>query len=383
MAVSSADRSNTPGLIEGPLIGKQARPARRNVRSNFLNATFGDIPGYSLPVNEAAIVIGTPEDDITRLRFDVKFFYDQMEIDAELPEVTGNFLCDVNSLYAHVREHLPEDWYLDIIRESGEGTPIKFVVYKFHKDFPDFTIWSIPIFKLESVDEKTKQLLLTTFAMLHRYDMFTYPDEHYDMQYSLGKLDYEFGHTDENGEVVFDENAEWWEDDYKEWALRYVNGDIYELFQEIKLVEQSELDGEGQLTTRLANMIMDYRKEGYHDPNLLNIVENLLELCEEEWLSDYHISIVRSQFGEDFASDEEENGEVMDFDRMFFFVYDQEDPICNSVIDMFNADAGNIDTGAMLSYSFIDRADVKERLENSFPERWAQVHQKFIYEISK
>lgn len=383
MAVSSANRSNTPGLIEGSLIGKQAHPARRNVHSNFLTATFGDIPGYTLPVNEAAIVIGMPDDDITRLRFDVKFFYDQMEIDDELPEVTGNFLCDVNSLYTHVREHLPEDWYVDIVRESGEGTPIKFIVYKFHKDFPDFTVWSIPIFKLKSVDVKTKQLLLTTFAMLHRYDMFTYPDENYDMQYSLGQLDYEFGHTDENGEVVFDENAEWWEDDYKEWALRYVNGDIYELFQEIKYVEQSELDGECQLTTRLTNMIKDYREEGYHNPHLLNSVENLLELCEEEWLSDYHISIIRSRFGEDFASEEEQSGEVMDFDRIFFFVYEQDDPICNNMIDMFNADANNIDTGSLLSYSFIDRADVKDRLENSFPERWAKVYQKFIYEISK
>ena len=383
MAVSSANRSNTPGFIEGSLIGKQAHPARRNVRSNFLTATFGDIPGYTLPVNEAAIVIGMPEDDITRLRFDVKFFYDQMEIDDELPEVTGNFLCDVNSLYTHVREHLPEDWYVDIVRESGEGTPIKFIVYKFHKDFPDFTVWSIPIFKLKSVDEKTKQLLLTTFAMLHRYDMFTYPDENYDMQYSLGQLDYEFGHTDENGEVIFDENAEWWEDDYKEWALRYVNGDIYDLFQEIKYVEQSELDGEGHLITRLANIIKDYRDEGYHNPHLLNIVENILELCEEEWLSDYHISIIRSQFGDDFASEEELSGEVMDFDRIFFFVYEQDDPICNNIIDMFNADANNIEMGSMLSYSFIDRADVKDRLENSFPERLAKVYQKFICEISK
>lgn len=383
MAVSSANRSNTPGLIEGALVGKQARPARRNVRSNFLTATFGHIPGFTLPVNEAAIVIGTPEDDITRLRFDVKFFYDQMEIDAELPEVTGNFQCDVNSLYTHVREHLPEDWYVDIVRESGEGTPIKFVVYKFHKDYPDFTVWCVPIFKLESVDEKTKQLLLTTFAMLHRCDMFTYPDDNHDMQYSLGQLDYDFGHTDENGEVVFDENAEWWEDDYKEWALRYVNGDIFELFNEIKYVEQSELEGEGRIVDRLAKMIEDYRKEGYHNPHLLNIVEDLLDVCNEEWLSDYHIGIIRNTLGEDFASEEEQSGELMYFDRMFFFVYDQDDPICNNMIDMFNADAGNIDTGAMLSYSFIDRADVKERLENSFPERWAQVHQKFIDEIQK
>lgn len=383
MAVSSTNRSNTLGVNEGAPVGKQAHSARRNVRSNFLTATFGDIPGYTLPVNEAAIVIGTPEDDISRLRFDVKFFYDQMEIDAELPEMAGNFQRDVKSLYTHVREHLPEDWYVDIIRESGGDSPIKFVVYKFHKDFPDFTVWCVPIAKLESVDEMTKRLLLITFAMLHRCDMFTYPDDNYDMQYALGQLDYDFGHTDENGEVVFDENAEWWDDDYKEWALRYVKGDIYELFQEIKYVEQSELDGEGQLTTRLAKMIEEYRKEGYHNPQLLNIVEDLLELCEEEWLSDYHISITRSQFGEDFASEEEQSEEVMDFDRMFFFVYDQNDPICNNVIDMFNADAGNIDTGAMLSYSFIDRADVKERLENSFPERWAQVHQKFIDEIQK
>ena len=383
MAVSSTNRSNTIGVNGGALVGKQAHPARRNVRSNFLTATFGDIPGYTLPVNEAAIVIGTPEDDISRLRFDVKFFYDQMEIDAELPEVTGNFQRDVNSLYTNVREHLPEDWYVDIIRESGDDSPIRFVVYKFHKDFPDFTVWCVPIAKLESVDEKTKQLLLTTFAMLHRCDMFTYPDENYDMQYALGQLDYDFGHTDENGEVVFDENAEWWDDDYKESALRYVNGDIYELFQEIKYVEQSELDGEGQLTTRLAKMIEDYRKEGYHNPQLLNIVEDLLELCEEEWLSDYHISIIRANLGEDFANEEETSGEVMNFDRMFFFVYDQDDQVCNSMMDMFNADAGNIDTGAMLSYSFIDRADVKERLDNSFPERWAQVHQKFINEIQK
>lgn len=383
MAVSSANRSNTRGLNERASIRKQAHPARRNVRSNFLNAIFSDIPGYTLSANEAAIVIGTPEEDISRLRLEVELFYDQIGIDAELPEVTGNYQRDLNNLYTQVRENLPEEWFVDIVRESGKDTPIKFVVYKFHNDFPDYTVWCIPISKLNAVDEKTRQLLLTTFAMLHRMDLFTYPEDNYDMQYSLGQLDYDFGHTDENGEIMFDESAEWWDDDYKEWVIRYVNGDIYELFQEIKYVEQGELDGEGRIIDKLANMIEEYRKEGYHNPQLLNIVEDLLDLCNEEWLSDHHISMVRGYLGEDFACEEESSGEMMDFDRMFFFVYDTDDPICESMINIFNSDAGNMDTGALISYSFIERPDVRDRLDNSFPERWSEVHNKFIDEITK
>lgn len=383
MAVSSANRKNTPGLSEGAHIGREVRSARRNVRYNFLNATFQSIPGYVLSANEAAIVFGKPKDDISRLRNEVQSFMDKFGIVDEMPAIKGNYQRDVNDLFAFLKCHIPEDWYAECIRESGNDSPLKFVVYKFHKDFPDYTVWSMPISKLEAVDEKTRQLLLTTFAMLHRKDVYEYPEESYDMQYALGMLEYEWGDTDENGELRFDESVEYWDDGYKEWAIRYINGDIYELFQEIKFVEQSEIEGEGLLTDKLKGMVDEYRRDGYHNPVLLNLIEELIDLCNENWLTDFHLSMVRNEFGDDFANEEEPTGELRDFNRMFFFVYDNDDPICNSMVDMFNNDAGNLEVGCMCSYSFIDRDDIKERMEETFPERWSRVQCKFIDEISR
>lgn len=383
MAVSSANRSNTLGVNEGAHDRKQAHSTRRNVRNHFLSATFKEIPGFTLNVNEAAIALSGPDKDISRLQSEVRSFYNQIDVDCVLPQATGNFQYDLYCLYSHLCVHLPKDWNIDIVRECGEHSPIKFVVYKLHNDFPEYTLWNVPISKLESVDEETKNLLLAIFAMLHRNDMFTYPDENYEMLYTLGQMDYDFGHTDENGNVVFDDNAEYWDDYYKEWALRYVNGDINELFNEIKHVEQSELDGEGLLTDMVSKMIEVYRMKQYNNQNMLNIAEELVSLCKEEWLSDFHISMVRNYLGDDFASEESITDEIMDFGRLFYFVYNPDDPIAENMMELLNADSSSFEQGALLSYSFIDIDDVKERMANSFPERWVNVYEKFISELSR
>ena len=381
MAVSSANRTNTHGISVGAKLRGETHPARRNVRHNFLNAHFESIPGYRIAANEAAVAFGSPENDIARLRGEVEVFCKKYHVQDSLPEVTGNYLCDVNNLFKFLKEHLPEDWCAECVQESGNDSPLKFVVYRLHKDFPEYTVWSLPIGKLDSVDEKTRKLLLTTFAMLHRKDVYTYPKDNYDMQYILGVCEYGWGETDEEGNLRFDEQAEFWDEEYKKWVESYIAGDINELFNEIECIEQGEKDGEGPISRKLTDLIAQYRKEKYHNPRLLDIIEQLVELCDENWLSDFHLAMIRNEFGDDFASEEDASSELMDFSRLFFFVYDTDDPICQSMVNMFNQDAYNLEVGNMYSYSFIDSENIEERMSETFPERWADVHSKFINEL--
>lgn len=379
MAATSVNRSNTLTRGRRTQLGGKAHHAGRNGRAHFLNASFASIPGCEIPNDEAAI--GLVDSDMRNIRSDVVKFFSTYGIACELPVPTGNFKKDILALYNVVKENLPnKDWSLEVVRQNGDSGPIKFVVYCYAK-FSEYTVWAMPVKKMATADEKTRKLLALTFAVLSRKDMYYFPENNYDFQYCLGQCENDFV-RDEEGHTKFDEYVEeYWDEEYKKMAVRYLDGDIQGLFAEIVDVANHEADYGKPLDFVLEDTIRQYREEKYPIPHLLDIIEKVLELCREDWLSDYHLAMIKNEFGYDFAENDGNECELMDFARIFFFCYDSEDCITQAAIDSLNSEAYNLDVGNLCRYSFIDSDDVKKRMENDFPERWADINLKLINEL--
>ena len=381
MAATSVNRSNTLTRGRRTQLGGKAHHAGCNGRTHFLNASFASIPGCEIPNDEAAI--GLVDTDMRNIRSDVAKFFSTYGIACELPATTGNFKKDILALYNVVKENLPnKDWSLEVVRQNGDSGPIKFVVYCYAK-FSEYTVWAMPVKKMATADDKTRKLLALTFAVLSRKDMYEFPENNYDFQYCLGQCENDFL-RDEEGHTKFDEYVEeYWDEEYKEMAVRYLDGDIQGLFAEIKLATNLENEYQKPLDCILEDTIRQYRDEKYNNPHLLDLVEQELGICREGWLSEYHLGMLKNEFGYDFAEDDGTESEFMDFARIFFLCYDSEDGITQSVIDCLNSEACNLEIGCLCCYSFIDSDDVKERMESSYPERWAEINNKLIMELQK
>lgn len=379
MAATSVNRSNTLTRGRRAQLGGKAHHAGRNGRTHFLNASFASIPGCEIPNDEAAI--GLVDADMRNIHNDVNKFFSTYGIACELPAATGNFKKDILALYNVVKENLPnKDWSLEVVRQNGDSGPIKFVVYCYAK-FSEYTVWAMPVKKMATADDKTRKLLALTFAVLSRKDMYEFPENNYDFQYCLGQCENDFM-RDEEGHTKFDEYVEeYWDEEYKGTAVRYLDGDIQGLFAEIVDVANHEADYGKPLDFVLEDTLHQYREEEYPNTHLLDIIAKELELCREDWLSDYHLSMIKNEFGYDFGEEDGNECELMDFARIFFFCYDSEDCITQAAIDSLNSEAYNLDIGTLCRYSFIDSDDVKKRMENDFPERWADINLKLINEL--
>lgn len=379
MAATSNHRSNTLTRGGRTQLGGKAHYTRCNGSTHFLNASFASIPGCEIPNDEAAV--GLVDTDMGSVRSDVAKFFSAYGIDCGFPSPTGNFKKDLLALYNVVKENLPnKDWSLEVVRQYGDSGPIKFVVYCNVK-FPEYTVWAMPVKKMATADAKTRKLLALTFAVLSRKDMYDFPDKNTDFQYCLGQCDNDFM-RDEEGHTAFDEYlTEYWDDEYKAMAVRYLDGDIQGLFAEIAEVANHEADYGKPLDFVLEDTIRQYREEKYPNTQLLDIIAKELELCREDWLSDYHLAMIQNEFGYDFSDDDGNESDFMDFARIFFFCYDSEDCITQAAIDSLNSEAYNLDIGYLCRYSFIDSDDVKKRMKNDFPERWADINLKLINEL--
>lgn len=381
MAATSIHRSNTRNGCKAKRNGREAHHCRCNVRNSFLNATFASIPGNEIPNDEAVIVLGNG--DIERLRGDVAKFFKAYGISAALPEIVGNDKTDLLNLYNLLKNNLPDkDWNIEVIHKDGtDKSPIKFMVYSYVK-FPEYTVWGMPVKKMAEVDDKTRKLLALTFAVMYRKDMYDLPEDNFDFQYCLGQVENQF-EKDENGNTKFDDDAEMWSEDYRDMAVRYLNGDISQLFGEIMQAKELETEYGKPIDCILEETIKLYREEKYHNPQLLDIIEQVLEICREDWLSEYHMAILKQEYGGDFGSEDDSDTEFMDFTRIFFFCYDIEDCITEAAIECFNQEAYNYGVGELYCHSFIDDDNIKERMESCFPERWVDANTKLIDELQR
>lgn len=380
MAVTSIHRSNTRSGCKAERNGQEAHHGRRNVRNRFLNTAFASIPGNEIPNDEAFIVLG--KGDIERLRGDVAKFFKKYGICAALPNITGNDKHDLLNIYNLLKANLPDkDWSVEVVHKDGtDDSPIKFMVYSYAK-FPEYTVWGMPVKKMAEVDEKTRKLLALTFAVMYRKDMYALPEDNFDFQYCLGQVENQF-EKDEDGNTKFDDDAEMWSEDYRDMAVRYLDGDISQLFGEIMQAKELEAEYGKPIDCILEETIKQYRAEKYHNPQLLDIIEQELELCREDWISEYHMGMLKQEYGDDFGSDDD-CMEFMDFTRIFFFCYDAEDCITEAAIECFNQEAYSSGVGELYRYSFIDDDNIKERMESSFPNRWADVNTKLIDELQR
>lgn len=372
MAVVSANRSDSFGKQPRKCgRGRKNNPGRR-VRNNFLTKKIACIPGYELAINNA-IACNAPDKCIDNLRKSMCSFYTKFGIKYDLPEITGNFQYDVKELYDHLCNHLPcEDWQVECVKSTDEDKPLRFVVYKNLNDFPLYTVWTIPIKKLELCDGKVRELLLYTFAMLHQEDMFMFPQESYDMQCVLGQVEcYSWGKE----ELEVDMDAlDQWEDDFKECATRYVIGDIYKLFEEIRAISNNAVT---PIADNVLEIIQSLKEENYYDTVLLSTIEDTVNICKESWLTEYHISVVKNRYGNDFATGEEENG-VMDFCRLFAFCYDIEDKAMEYMIDLFNQCGFDMEIGSMIVSSEIDDENIVSKMNSDYPSRWQETMERLI-----
>ena len=382
MAATSNDRSNTRTRSGRTQFGWEAHHTRSNGRNHFLNATFASISGCDIPTVDVT-VIGFEESDISRLYGEVENFYTRFGIVCEMPQPVGNFKKDLLALYNSLQEHLPnENWSVEIVRKNGDDGPVKFVVYDYVK-FPEYTVWAMPIKRMAKCDDKTRKLLALTFAVLNRKDMYEFPEDNPDCQFSLGQCENCF-QRNETGDTMFDEDqCEFWDEEYRELAVRYLDGDISKLFDGIRLTTNLEKEYHKPLDYILEDTIRQYREEKYHNPHLLDLIEQELEVCREDWLSEYHLGLLKNELGHDFADDDGSESEFMDFARIFFFCYDSEDSITQAAIGSLNSEVCNLDIGCLCRYSFIDSDDIKKRMGSSYPERWAEINDKLITELQQ
>lgn len=373
MAVISANRSNTIEFTQREGCDKRKRHSGSRKRNRFLTTRFDSIPGYLIAGN-TAIACVKQDDCISRLRTSVEHFYREFGMDFRLPALTGNFKYDLKELYNYLSEHLPEnDMSIECVKDVKDSDDFRFVVYKSVNKFDYYTIWTVPIHKLSTCDEQTRELLLHTFAMLHREDMFLFPKESYDFEYSLGQLEND-SWGKEKLEVDMDA-LEQWDDDYRDYASSYVQGDIYHLFEEIHSVE---MQNKGSLSSKVLELVRQMKESNYNDICLLVAIEDVANLCKEKWIADFHISKLKEIYGDDFDNGNQEPYEIMDFCRTFIFCYKQDDPIVEYLIDAINSYADDFQVGNLMVHSYIDDKDIKSKLTDNYPMRWAECIENLI-----
>lgn len=376
MAVVSANRSYTIGLNQRTGKCKRKDNSGCRTRYRFLNKRLDSIPGYRIAGN-TAIACNKPEVCLSNLISSMEHFYKEFGIDCALPVLTGDFQYDLKELFNHLSEHLPdENMKIECVKGEDDENRYRFVVFKNVDDFPYYTIWTVPIRRLSTCDQRTKELLLYTFAMLHQEDMFMYPKEGYDLQYVLGQLEH-----DSWGKDSFDvdmDALDQWDDDFRDYASRYVIGDIYHLFEEIHSVEEHY---PGTLSSKVLNMAGRLRESGYGNCRLLTLIEEIAQLCQKKWIVDYHINKAKYIYGDDFACDGQGNSEIMDFCRLFTFCYKVDDPIVENMVDIINSYGYDLDIGRLTLHSFIDDKDVKSKMNDSYPMKWAELMNDLIEEL--
>lgn len=375
---------NRQNLRAGEELGRTKRKTcdrRSNVRNSFLTHKFESIPGHALRRIEADLSIA-PSDDMERLRGIVSDYLHSQGTESALPQVTGNYQYDLGVLLRHLKNNLPEGVDVDIVKTTTRENPddrIEFVVYRI-LDFPEDTVFYIPISILSSLENKDdKELLELFFCMLWQKDMFQLPEDSYDMQYALGQLDNCF----EGGK--FDEYTEDnWSEDYLEIARSYCYGEISKYFQSIKSQKERELNGEGMLSQIVLNKLNEVHKSGKSslDGELLNLMYDGISLCNESWLTDYTMTDAKLVFGEDFA-DDQDTSELMDFVRIFMFCWKEDDMIAEHVIDILNNDCQCMNQQQIINYSILGDPDIEKRMSDDFPVRWSKWVLKLINKLNK
>ncbi len=382
MGVSSTNRTHPcKGSRRTQQRGKAHHP-KCDGRTHFLNATFASIPGCEISNGETTLCFQNEEKDIVTLQQDVRKFFGRFGIDCEIPTPSGNAKKDLRTLYTLLQGHLPnENWNVEIVYKDGKDSPLKFLVYEQVK-FPEYIVWGIPIKRLAEADEKTRKLLALTFAVLRRSDMYEFPENNLNFQYSLAQMENNF-ERDANGNTMFDEGlSEFWSDEYKKVVVRYLDGNISQLFNEIRQAENLETEYHKPLRQILEDTISHYKKDGYPDTHLLELIEQEVKVSYEDRLTDYHIGELKGIYGYDFGEDKD-GCELIDFANLFYFCYDAEDCVTGAMIECLNSEYYGQEIGCLYRYSFIDSEDICDRMSSDYPERWAEINEKLIEELSK
>ena len=383
MEISSEHRSAT----RSRKLGREQKDgsAKRRREPDFLTAEFSPIPAYEVPT----VVSRLGKVDLIELEEQARHLLDVYGIDYRL-EHSGNDYRDLMSLHDEVKKSLGEKVMVEL-SETDDGTEKRqeFFTYSEIDGFPTDQVFFLPVRIVETIDGDLKDILISFFALLEKKSPFLIPKCSYDMQYCLGIIDMD-------DEKIDPEQSEWWSEDYRCMAERYVNGDINKVFEEIwRIARQYTDDGHilSEILRKKIDGIRNPEKRRYKTPNgkefkvseLLDCIREGLDICLEDNLFNYELRFIRYNIGDEkFYDGEIGSDEIVDFDRFFMFSWGciDDDKITESVLEEINNDLGNFGATVMLDVHRVSAIDGKVEPVD-YPKRWYEWfirYLNFVYE---
>ena len=377
MGVPSGNRT---GVTQGRGSGRtKGNTTRKGMRPNFLNFQFGTLSGYDL----CTVTARCEDIDLPSLEGQVKEYLNILGGDAEI-ERSGNSYKDAAKLIEKVKAKTDNEWVEFANVEEDDGSRHQELIGYNVCDFDVYHLFFLPVKIVTSVDDKLRDILLDFFAFLDWKGPFLIPKAHYDFQYQLGIMD-----MDDDTQID-PEQSENWDDSYREWAERYVNGDINDIFMEI---DQKRVNKHGDcesLVSDLNRKISEYRESGkaYYKttggkrmkvPVLLDLIDLGVQLTQEDNLFNYELRFIRYELGDDQFYDYDDSDSIIDFDRQFALCYglDEDDPVCEGTIECLNNDAQSFGGTILLGIERFS-GEKKCKMKTDYPKRWQEWFEKFV-----
>lgn len=363
MAVTSGHRGSARQQV-------RERRANRNTSrsrecSDFLTCSFDDVPAYTL--NTVRAKCG--DIDLPALEKKVGVFLRTKGKELEY-EHTGDEYQDVVRLVDCLKSDTDDYSYELIKRDETDEQLI--IAYKESRDFIEESVYFMPVKIVSCVDDQLKDILLDFFAFLDMESPFIKPKDSMDMHFTLG--------IDEEDDYKLDESvASDMSDEFRKLAENYASGEINDVFEEISSRRRSYAGICNKLTQKIKDSISSYKKNGSkfykissdkkHDvEKLFAAIEKGITLCLSDSLFNYELDALRRTVSESLFSGYPD--EVMEFFRQFLFSWsaDEDDPLNEEVVKIFNEDSYNVSPTTLFDYVIIDGESNKS---SNYPKQWS------------
>lgn len=254
-----------------------------------------------------------------------------------------SFNKNISSLYYSLSAILPHGHKLNIDYDYSTNRLI-FIEYT-NTNFPDYSLFFLPISILTRVKGDIRNILLCFFKYLIDNCHFNIPYDQYDFYYVLN--------MDDNEESIIE-----FDKDSTEFVNEYKNGFIKSLFDEIKSCNINDL----------FKLIDKYKKE--NDKEYIELIE-----CIEEGIK---LNESDSIFNYDYRDDScnitslDVNDGDLDISRIFCLVYDTEenDIVTSNSIEFLNNDWQDLEPYNKNAFRIIKKDDTSCELNTEFPEVW-------------
>lgn len=285
-------------------------------------------------------------------------------------EHTGDEYQDVVRLVDCLKSDTDDYSYELIKRDETDEQLI--IAYKESRDFIEEFVYIMPVKIVSCVDDQLKDILLDFFAFLDMESPFIKPKDSMDMHLTLG--------IDEEDDYKLDESvASDMSDEFRKLAENYASREINDVFEEISSRSRSYAGICNKLTQKIKDSISSYKKNGskfykissdkkYDVEKLFAAIEKGITLCLSDSLFNYELDALRRTVSESLFSGYPD--EVMEFFRQFLFSWsaDEDDPLNEEVVKIFNEDSYNVSPTTLFDYVIIDGESNKS---SNYPKQWS------------